>query len=89
MLMKYDAGNTEPMRRLAAEDMELRPFSREILEVAFKASQELYTELSAKSPHFKRIYENWSKFRGEAHLWFSINETRMDTFMQAVVRGRS
>jgi TRAP-type mannitol/chloroaromatic compound transport system substrate-binding protein len=89
MLMKYDAGNTEPMRRLTAAGLELKPFSREILEAAFKASQELYTELSAKHPHFKRVYDNWSKFRTEAHLWFSINETRMDSFMQAALRARS
>jgi TRAP-type mannitol/chloroaromatic compound transport system substrate-binding protein len=89
MLMKYDSGNTEPMRRLAAEGLELKPFSREILDVSFKASQELYGELSQKSPHFKRIYDNWSKFRSEAHLWFSINETRMDSFMQAALRAKT
>jgi TRAP-type mannitol/chloroaromatic compound transport system substrate-binding protein len=66
--------------------MELKPFSRELLEASFKASQEVYTELSAKSPHFKRIYDNWSKFRAETHLWFSISETRMDSFMQTALR---
>jgi TRAP-type mannitol/chloroaromatic compound transport system substrate-binding protein len=86
MLMKYDSGNTEPMRRMIAEGMELKPFSREIMEAGFKASQELYSELSEKSAHFKRIYDNWSKFRSEAQLWFSVNETRMDSFMQSVLR---
>jgi TRAP-type mannitol/chloroaromatic compound transport system substrate-binding protein len=85
MLMKYDSGNTEPMRRMAASGMELKPFSREIMDAAYKASQELYDELSAKSAHFKRVYDNWSKFRTEAHLWFSINETRMDLFMQSAL----
>jgi TRAP-type mannitol/chloroaromatic compound transport system substrate-binding protein len=85
MLMKYDSGNTEPMRRMAAAGMELKPFSREIMDAAYKASQDLYDELSAKSAHFKRVYENWSKFRTEAHLWFSINETRMDLFMQSAL----
>jgi TRAP-type mannitol/chloroaromatic compound transport system substrate-binding protein len=85
MLMKYDSGNTEPMRRMMAAGMELKPFSREIMDAAYKASQELYDELSAKSAHFKRVYDNWSKFRTEAHLWFSINETRMDLFMQSAL----
>jgi TRAP-type mannitol/chloroaromatic compound transport system substrate-binding protein len=85
MLMKYDSGNTEPMRRLAAAGMELKPFSREILDAAYKASQELYAELCAKSTHFKSVYDNWSKFREQAHLWFSINETRMDLFMQSAL----
>jgi TRAP-type mannitol/chloroaromatic compound transport system substrate-binding protein len=55
MLMKYDSGNTEPMRRMMAAGMELKPFSREIMDAAYKASQELYDELSAKSAHFKRM----------------------------------
>lgn len=86
MLSKYDSGNTEPMRRMMAAGMELKPFSREILEASFKASQQVYAELSEKSAHFKRIYENWSKFRAETHLWFSISETRMDSFMQTALR---
>ncbi len=84
--MKYDACNAEALRRMLAAGAELQPFSREILEENFKASQELYTELGDKSPHFKRIYENWSKFRTDAHLWFSINETRMDSFMQTALK---
>lgn len=86
MLMKYDSGNPEPMRRLISAGMELKPFSREILEAGFKASQELYAELSEKSAHFKRVHESWSRFRSEAHLWFSISETRMDSFLQAALR---
>jgi TRAP-type mannitol/chloroaromatic compound transport system substrate-binding protein len=86
MMMKYDGHNVDAMRRLVSAGMELKPFSREILEASFKASQEVYGELSQKSAHFKRIYENWSKFRSDAHLWFSISETRMDSFMQAALR---
>jgi len=41
------------MRRMMAAGMELKPFSREILEASFKASQQVYAELSEKSPHFK------------------------------------
>lgn len=88
--MKADPSpDRDPMRRLASQGVDLKPFSREILEACFKASQELYAELSEKSPHFKHVYANWSKFRHEAHLWFSINETGMDTFMQAAVGGRA
>ena len=87
MLMKYDSQNTAAMRRLMSQGVELKPFSREVLESSFKASQELYTELSGKSAHFKRIHDNWSKYRSEAHLWFSVNETPMDSFMQSVLRG--
>jgi hypothetical protein len=32
-----------------------------------------------------RVYDNCTKFRSEAHLWFSINETRMDLFIQSAL----
>ena len=86
MLMKYDALNTEAMRRMLNTGVELKPFSREVLDAAFKASNELYAELGERSPHFKRIYANWQPFRADVHTWFSINETRMDSFMQSALR---
>ena len=51
------------------------------MEAAFNASNELYAELSAKSPKFKKIYENWRPFRNEEILWFRVCEGSFDNFM--------
>jgi len=80
MMAKYDAQNPPALRRLVASGTQLRAFSRSILEAAEKASYEIYDEMSAKSPHFKRIYTEWKKFRDEQFLWFRVAEQSYDNY---------
>ena len=58
MQARYDAVNPEAIRRLAAAGAQLRPFSPEILEAAYKASQEVYAETSASNADFKTLYDS-------------------------------
>jgi len=83
MLARYDARNTDALRRLVGGGALLRGFSRPILEAAEKASFEIYNELSAKSAHWKRIYPGWKKFRDDQYLWFRIAEYAFDSFAYA------
>ena len=43
------------MKKLVAAGAQLRPFSAEILEASYKASQEVYAETSAENADFKKI----------------------------------
>ena len=46
--------------------------------------------LAAKNAKFKKIYDNWKKFRDDQLQWFAVAENRFDNFMQATrVAGRS
>jgi TRAP-type mannitol/chloroaromatic compound transport system substrate-binding protein len=81
MPAKYDAVNPAALRRLVAAGTQLRPFSRAILEACEKAAYEVYDEFSAKSPHFKRIYGDWKKFRDEEFLWFRVAEQTYDNYV--------
>jgi TRAP-type mannitol/chloroaromatic compound transport system substrate-binding protein len=80
-LGKYDARNPVALRRLVGGGAQLRPFSPEIMDAAFKASNELYEEISAKNPDFKKLYDNIRAFRGEEYLWFQVAEYSYDSFM--------
>ena len=60
---------------------QLRPFSPEVLEASFKASNELYDEISAKNPDFKKLYDVVRAFRNEEYLWFQIAEYAYDSFL--------
>ncbi|MBV9189049.1 MAG: TRAP transporter substrate-binding protein [Betaproteobacteria bacterium] len=80
MAAKYDAQNPPALRRLVASGTQLRPFPRSVMEAAEKASYEVYDEMSAKSPHFKRIYGEWKKFRDEQFLWFRVAEQTYDNY---------
>ena len=81
MLSKYDARNPAAVRRLVGTGAQLRPFSQELMEAAFKASNELYDEISAKNPDFKKLYDTVRAFRNEEYLWFQIAEYAYDSFL--------
>jgi TRAP-type mannitol/chloroaromatic compound transport system substrate-binding protein len=86
LLAKYDARNPAALRRLIGAGAQLRPFSLEILEAAYKAANEIYDEISAKNADFKKMYDSLREFRNEEYLWFQVAEYGFDTFM---IRARS
>jgi TRAP-type mannitol/chloroaromatic compound transport system substrate-binding protein len=52
------------------------------MEAAFKASQEVYADISAKNPAFKKIHDDYMAFRRDSNLWFRFSEATFDDFMQ-------
>jgi len=83
MQARYDARNPAALKRLVAAGAVLRPMPRPVMEAAFKEAQALYSELSAKNPNWKKVYEDWSKFRADQVLWFRVAEREFDNFMSA------
>ena len=81
MQSKYDADNPGALKRLVQGGTKLRPFSHEILEAAYKAAMELYSEISAKNANFKNIYDHMSAFRNDEYLWWQVAEYTYDNFM--------
>jgi TRAP-type mannitol/chloroaromatic compound transport system substrate-binding protein len=81
MVAKYDAGNPAALRRLIAGGAVLRRFPTPVMEASLKAANELYAETSIKNPNFKKVYEEWAKFRDEENLWFRVTEGAFDSFM--------
>ena len=83
MQAKYDAKNPGALKQLVAGGTKLHRFPKDLMDKAFKESMELYAENSAKNPAWKKVYEDYSKFRAEANLWFRFTEMSFDTFMQS------
>ncbi len=81
MLARYDMGNPKALRRLVGAGVQLRPFSRDIMNAAWKAANEVYAETAEKNPRFKKVYEPWKAFRDEQVLWFRVAEQNFDGFM--------
>jgi TRAP-type mannitol/chloroaromatic compound transport system substrate-binding protein len=85
---KYDAKNPAALRSLVGAGAQLRPFSQDIMDAAYKAANEVYDELSAKNADFKKIYDSYKAFRNEEYLWFQVAEYAFDTYMiRARARG--
>lgn len=83
MQARYDARNPAALKELVGKGTKLRPFSNDVLALAFKESMKLYGELSEKNSDWKKIYADYSKFRADANLWFRFTEAKFDSFMQA------
>src|SRR3712207_9187616 len=65
MLAKYDAKNPAALRSLVGAGAQLRPFSAEILDAAYKATNEVYAEISAQNADFKKLIDSLQAFRNE------------------------
>jgi TRAP-type mannitol/chloroaromatic compound transport system substrate-binding protein len=86
MAAKYDVQNPAALKRLVGAGTQLRPFSQEILEACLKASNELYSEISAKNPDFKKAIDSMTAFRADQYLWWQVAELTFDVFQ---VRSRA
>jgi TRAP-type mannitol/chloroaromatic compound transport system substrate-binding protein len=83
MQAKYDGRNAVALKQLVAAGTKLFPFPKDLMDAAFKESMALYSDLSAKNPNWKKIYDDYSAFRRDANLWFRFTEGTFDNFMQA------
>jgi TRAP-type mannitol/chloroaromatic compound transport system substrate-binding protein len=89
MLAKYDYVNPPALKKLVAAGAQLRPFSPEIMEASFKASNEAYAEFETSSPAFKTIWESIKAFRKDHYLWNQVAELNYDAFLQAQQRNNA
>ena len=82
MLARYDAGNPLALKRLVGGGTQLRPYPPAIMQASYQAALELYAEISAKNPKFKKLIEHQMKFLEDQILWFRVCEANYDRFMQ-------
>ncbi len=87
MLQKYDFLNPTALRNLVANGAQLRPFSQEILSACFDSANEVYAELTAANPAFKKIWDSIVAFRKDYYLNMQIAEYNYDTFMMLQQRA--
>ncbi len=83
MQAKYDVKNPAALKQLVGSGTRLFRFPRDVMEAAFKESQAIYAELSAKNANWKKVYEDYASFRRDQSLWFRFAEAGFDDFMQA------
>ena len=81
MTAKYDVQNPQALKRLVASGALLRPFPQEVMEASYKAANELYAEISATNPTFKKLLESLTAFRNDSYQWMQVAELGFDSFM--------
>lgn len=84
MQAKYDARNPDALRRLVGAGVQVRPFPRDVGAAAWKATNELYAELSSTNEKWKRIYASFAKFRDDQILWSRFAEGSFENLMHSM-----
>jgi TRAP-type mannitol/chloroaromatic compound transport system substrate-binding protein len=82
MQARYDARNPAALKRLVANGAKLFRFPKDVMDEAFKAAMQEYSDLAGKNPAWKKVYEDYAAFRRDANLWFRFAEAGFDDFMQ-------
>ena len=88
MMTRYDMLNPGSIRRLVGRGAVLRPFSEQVLDSCFNASNAVYSEITAENETFKKVYEAMKEVRAQNYLWFQISEHTSDTYMMILQRKK-
>ncbi|HMM53449.1 MAG TPA: TRAP transporter substrate-binding protein [Candidatus Desulfobacillus sp.] len=84
ILAKYDARNPKALKELVGNGVKLQRMPKDVMDAGWKASQEVYAEISAKNPRWKKIYDDMVEFRREENQWFRFAEGSFDNYMQSL-----
>jgi len=83
MQARYDARNPAALKRLVAAGAKVLAFPKPVMDLAFKESMALYSELSSSNANWKKIYTDYANFRRDQNLWFRFTEAQFDRYMQS------
>jgi TRAP-type mannitol/chloroaromatic compound transport system substrate-binding protein len=87
MQAEYDFKNPTALGRLIKNGVKLRSYPTDIMDAAYKTTNELYAEEAAKNAKFAKIYEPWKRFRNDQNQWASVAESTMQNYLIKAGRG--
>lgn len=88
MVGDYDAHNPDALRRLIASGAVLRTFPRDVMDAAFKTSNEVFKEFCDRDARFKKIYDSYMGFRDSSVPWARVAEGAFDNYLAAALAGQ-
>jgi TRAP-type mannitol/chloroaromatic compound transport system substrate-binding protein len=89
VLTRYDAANPGAVKRLVVGGASLKLFPQEVMEACYKTASELYDQLGADDPSFKKIADSFLNFRSDQYLWWQVAEYSFDNFMIRQRHGKT
>ena len=84
MTAKYGAQNPPALKRLVGGGTKLTLFPKAVMDAAWKATQEVCAAHSAKSPEFKKIYDDMRNFQRDQILWNRFSEYPFNQYMNTL-----
>ncbi|MBX3633687.1 MAG: TRAP transporter substrate-binding protein DctP [Simplicispira sp.] len=79
---RYDARNPAALKQLVGAKTKVVPFPQTVMDASFKAAREVFAEIEAKNPDWKKMYSDYLNFQRDQVLWFRFAEGTFDSFMQ-------
>jgi len=86
MQTKYDAENPRALRRVIAQGAQIRFLPADVIDALHKSAASVWTELAAKSPAFKTIYDAYGVAIQEQYVWWQVSELAYDGMMTRLLR---
>jgi len=83
MQARYDARNPAALKQLVGGGTKLKPFPADVMNAAFKSAEQIYADLASKNAEWKKVWDDYAKFRADQNVWFRFTEGTFDRFMQA------
>jgi TRAP-type mannitol/chloroaromatic compound transport system substrate-binding protein len=77
---RYDALNPMAIDKILAHGVQLRAFSRDIMEAAQRETIALMEEIAAKEPTYDKIFRAWKAYRQQSLRWFATAELAYQDF---------
>ncbi|WP_186420529.1 ABC transporter substrate-binding protein [Bosea sp. CS1GBMeth4] len=88
MQAKYDMLNPAALKRLLAGGAKLRPLPNDILKASYKITRDLYAEMSAANPNFKKIYDHLWAFQQDSLRYWAISDFSYDYMSVSALQQR-
>ena len=88
MQAKYDVLNPAALKRLIAGGAQLRPLPNDILKSSYKITKDLYAEMSAANPSFKKIYDHLWAYQQDSTRFWQISDLSFDLMSATALQQR-
>jgi|688.fasta_scaffold177945_2 TRAP-type mannitol/chloroaromatic compound transport system substrate-binding protein len=73
-LAEYEQKNSQALKELSNNGVELVEFSQQILQEAKNETKALLDIYSQQDPIFKEVYDEWNKFKEQIQSWSKLNK---------------
>lgn len=85
---RYDMLNAVAVRRLVAKGAVLRTFPLDLLQAAYKVTEDMLDAESSRNPDFRKILESWRPFRENQAHWSRLSQLPLSDLAPHLVPRR-
>lgn len=87
VMARYDVANAAALQELIGTGTIVRPYTNDILEAAFDAAENVYSDIAAENDAFATMLASYMDFRRYGYAWFRRSEYAFSTFLIMLERS--